>query len=459
MDGTILRETLQAILPSDKIQQAARDICVVQRERKLDIEKLVCSLVLSAGSDDSGVLADAMRRYKSETSDNIVRGAFYGWLNDELAEMMQRLLDDAMTYAASLPAYLPGILGGVDDWVAFDSETVTLRPSLAEVFPASGTAAGIKVHKELSIGRGCMTACHFSPAREHDSRHLDIGARYRGKGLLADLGYVSIERLRRCDENGTKYVVRLSEGWKPRVNRIFRGDVRGEFFPCADFDMLLADEVINLDGRCVDAEVVIGKDGNSVTCRLVMIPGPEEYLIYLTNLPRGTHGPKQVGDLYRVRWEIESDNKLDKSGAQLDQIRATTESSVRIQLCAKLLHSLLVDILVHRDNLERVEGNIARRAPLHRLVLAYAIRACHWHLLASHFDASTPDEEWEWLARRISDDARDPNWRSRSSVLDRLLGLTAPRGRPRKKKLQDCCPSTAPYRRYGSGTEMYHALN
>ena len=55
-----------------------------------------------------------------------------------------------------------GILGGVDDWVAFDSETVTLRPALAEVFPASGTAAGVKVHKELSIGRGCMTDCRRS---------------------------------------------------------------------------------------------------------------------------------------------------------------------------------------------------------------------------------------------------------------------------------------------------------
>jgi len=459
MDGTILRETLQAILPSEKIHQAAKDIGVVQRARKLDLEKLVASLVLSAGSDDSGVLADAMRRYKGETGDDIVRGAFYGWLDDELAELMEWLLDSAISYAASLPVHLPGILGGVDDWVAFDSETVTLRPALADVFPASGTAAGVKVHKELSIGRGCMTACHFSPAREHDSPHLVIDERYRGKGLLADLGYVSIERLRRCDRNDTKYVVRLSEGWKPRIDRIFRGDVQGEFFPGADFDVLLADEVIALDGRCVDAEVVIGTGSHSVTCRLVMIPGPKEYLIYLTNLPRGTHGPKQIGDLYRVRWEIESDNKLDKSGAQLDQIRATTENSVRIQLYAKLLHSLLVDILVHRDNLERVEGNIARRAPLHRLVLAYAIRACHWHLLASHLDATTPDEQWERLARRISDDARDPNWRNRPSVLDRLLGLTAPRGRPRKKKMRDCRPSAAPYRRSGSGMEIHRVPN
>ncbi|MDJ0763467.1 MAG: hypothetical protein QNJ97_10800 [Myxococcota bacterium] len=53
---------------------------------------------------------------------------------------------------------------------------------------------------------------------------------------------------------------------------------------------------------------------------------PIGYLIYLTDFPSGTHGPRQVGDLYRVRYEMEFDNKLDKSGAQLDQIRAITRA-------------------------------------------------------------------------------------------------------------------------------------
>ena len=459
MDGTILRETLQAILPKSTVREVAKDVGVVVRERKLDIERLFASLVLSAGSDDSGVLADAMRRYKGETGDKIVRGAFYAWLDDELAKLMARLLDEAMRYAGSLPPHLPGILGGVDDWVAFDSETVTLRHSLAEVFPASGTMAGVKVHKELSLGRGCMTACHLSPAREHDSPHLEIGERYRGKGVLIDLGYVSFKRIRECDRHDVRYVIRLKESWKPRVTCVRRGEVRGEFLPGTDFDCLLADEVIVLDGRCVDADVILGKGGHAVTSRLVMIPVPEGYLIYLTNLPRATHGPRQIGDLYRIRWEIEGDNKLDKSGAQLDQIRATTESSVRIQLFAKLLHSLLVDILIHRDNLERVDGQIARRGPLHRLLLAYAIRARHVPLLLAILDERTSPVTWDSLAMAIEDDARDPNWRRRPSVLDRLLGLTAPRGRPRKKRLRECRPSAAPYRRREIMGERCHVVN
>jgi hypothetical protein len=459
MNGTMLLETLQDVLPEDVIEAAANDLGVVLRERKLDVARLVASLVLSNGSDDIGVLAEAHRRYNSGSDNRVVRGAFYSWLDDELALLMERLLRRALDSVATLPTLLPGILGtGVEDWRVFDSETITLRPALAEIFPASGSPAGVKVHKELSLGRGCMVDYHLSPAREHDSPHLVVDDRYRGMGLIIDLGYVSLKRIRECDERGVRYVVRLKENWKPRIVAIHRGDVRCEICPEADLDLTLADERIALDGRCVDATVVLGKGEHAVTARLVMIPGPEGYLIYLTNLPRDTHGPKQVGDLYRVRWEIEGDNKVDKSGAQLDQIRATTESTVRIQLCAKLLHTLLVDVLVHRDNLERAREKRERRAPLHKLALSYAIRTRHAILIAALLASATPGE-WERTALDLAEDARDPNWRRRPSVLDRMLGLTAPRGRPRRKKLRDCRPSAASYRNRGIEQRIHHEAN
>jgi hypothetical protein len=447
MDGTILKETLQAILPRSVIEDFAERLGVIERSRKLDIVKLVYSLVLSAGSDDSGVLAEAMKRYNTEAQKPVVRGAFYAWMDDEMAKMMERLVEEAIRVAHSLPPFLPGILGTVEDWFIFDSETVTLRPALSGIYPGSGSPAAVKVHKELSVGRGCMTDYHLSPAKEHDSPHLVVDGRYRNMGLLIDLGYVSLARLREFEKYTVTFVQRLKESWKPKVNRLFRGEVQREFFEGADFDELLMDEVIVLDGRCVDAEVTLGKGKQAVTCRLVMIPGPTGYLIYLTNLPRKTHGPHQVGDLYRVRYEIELDNKLDKSGAQLDQIRATTESSVRIQLAAKLLHSLIVDVLIHRDNLERTRNGYVCRGPLHRLALAYALRARHALLVTALLYSDTPIDYWNRLADLIAADGRDPNWRRRPSVLDRLLGLTAPRGRPRKKKLRECQPSAAPYRR------------
>jgi hypothetical protein len=122
-----------------------------------------------AGSDDSGVFAEAMKQYNTEAREPVVRGAFYAWLDDEMAALMEHLTEEACRYGWSQPAFLPGILGTVKDWFIFDSETVTRRSALADVFPGSGSPAAVKVHKELSVGRGCMRGFHFSPAIEHDN--------------------------------------------------------------------------------------------------------------------------------------------------------------------------------------------------------------------------------------------------------------------------------------------------
>lgn len=447
MNAAILRETLQEILSRLLIEALAKKHGVITRHRKLEIVTLVRALVLSAGGDDSGALADALRRYQAEAKEAVVRGAFYDWMDEEMAILMESLLEEAMDFAAKMPTHLPGILGTVDDWRLFDSETITLRQELADDYPGSGSPAAVKVHKELSLGRGCMSYCHFGPAREHDAPHLVVDGRYRDMGLLVDLGYASLDFIDSCERHVVSYVIRLKDNWKPQVERIDRGEVQGALLPGSDLDMLIEDEVLVLDGRCVDAAVTLGRGKKKVSARLVMIPGPDGYLSYLTNLARGTHGPRQVGELYRVRWEIESDNKLDKSGARLDQIRATTDSSVRILLCAALLHSMVVDILVHRDLIERAERQDAMSAPLHRLLLAYALRQCHPDLLATMSRRGPATREWERLARLLAFQGRDPNWRRRPSVLDRLRGLTAPRGRPRRKKMRDCPSSARPYRR------------
>lgn len=447
MDGASLAETLQAILPENMIKTDAWKHGVISRQRKLEIVKLVRALVLSAGDENSGSFADAYRRYIGMADNTVVRGAFYDWMDEEMAVLMESLLAQAMEYAYSLPVHLPGkLLGTVEDWRIFDSETITLRVALAEEYPGSGSPAAVKVHKEISVGRGCMTYCHFGPAREHDAANFQVDERYRNMGLLLDLGYASLELIRSCEKYNTKFIIRLKDNWKPRVERITRGDIQGELLPGTDLDLLIEDEVIVLEGRCVDADVTLGRGKKKVSARLVMIPGPDGYLAYLTNLARVTHGPHQVGDLYRVRWEIEMDNKLDKSGSRLDQIRATTGTSVRILLCAALLHSMVVDVLIHRDNMERAACQDVRRAPLHRLSLVFALRLLHPELLAALSKPRGARVRWNRLADLLSAQGRDPNWRRRPSVLDRLLELTAPLGRPRKKKLRDCPQSAAPYR-------------
>ena len=150
MNGTILRETLQAILPIETINDMSDWYGVVERNRKLDVPSLVVALVLTVGSDDSGRLADAYRRYLVETPENaVVRGSFYGWMDTPMADLMEGLVRLGLDHADSLAKHLPGVLSGVKDWRVVDSETITLRTPLSGEYPGSGSSAAIKVHKEF----------------------------------------------------------------------------------------------------------------------------------------------------------------------------------------------------------------------------------------------------------------------------------------------------------------------
>jgi hypothetical protein len=266
---------------------------------------------------------------------------------------------------------------------------------------------------------------HFSPAREHDSRHVQIDESWRGYGLLADLAYASLERLRACDTHDVRYVIRLKENWKPKVDHIARGQVTQAFFPGTDFDALLADETLVLDGRAIDADVHVGRGRHALPLRLVGVQTPKGYCFFLTNLPPRT-GPRQVADLYRVRWEVELSIRLDKSVNRLDAIDAEQPCTLKTLLHASLIASTIAALLAHTHNVQtrpQQAGAPRTQAPLHprRLALQLAV-SCQSIAQAFELTGTEATRRWDKIAELLTHSGKDPNWRRRPSVLDQLRG-------------------------------------
>jgi hypothetical protein len=177
--------------------------------------------------------------------------------------------------------------------------------------------------------------------------------------------------------HGVRFVIRLKDNWKPKVDYIARGRVNPEFFPGTDLDVLLEEDILVLDGRAIDADVHVRGANNPLHLRLVGIHTPKGYCFFLTNLPPRI-GPRQVGDLYRIRWEVELSIRLDKSVHRLDQVDAERPCSVKTLLHASLLASLIAALLAHTHNQQthpRQEGAPRTEAPLHprRLALQLAV--------------------------------------------------------------------------------------
>lgn len=431
MTGDELREHLREVLDADAIGALIAKYGIQERERKLDVFEFVVALIMAGGTHEGGRQYDVLRTYVDNGAPRVVRGTFYAWFTEPLLKLLTALLQRAIAIGQQQPKVLPGILGGVTDWRVVDSTTVRLDDRLVDTFPGAGEYAALKIHKEWSVGTGNLLTYEVTPARDHDSPHLIIDERRRGTGLLIDLGYASIERLVECDMYDVQYVIRLKENWKPKVERLIRGAVFRDAVEGADFDALLDEEIVILDGQAIDADVTVGRGAMKVRCRLVGVPTPKGYCFFLTNVPRKTHGPHQVGDLYRVRWEIEIDNKVDKAGARLDEITARRPVSARILVLATLLNTTIARTIVQSEKLaiiatKKNPSEPASRAPLHPVLLMRALASAHG-TINRLLQSDTPElPEWRKLMSRLRDFGSDPNWRRRPSVLDRIQGLTAP---------------------------------
>jgi hypothetical protein len=207
------------------------------------------------------------------------------------------------------------------------------------------------------------------------------------------------------------------------VDYIARGQVTQEFFPGTDLDGLLDGETLVLDGRALDADVHVGGDKHPRHLRLVGIQTPKGYCFFLTNLPPRI-GPRQVADLYRVRWEVELSIRLDKSVRGLDEIDSERPCSLKTRLHASLIASTIAALLAQTHNVKtrpKHSSDPWMEAPLHprRLALQLAV-SCQ--SIAQAFDLKGVEAKRRWgkIAELLTHAGRDLDWRRRPSVLDQL---------------------------------------
>jgi hypothetical protein len=425
MTGDEVRQVFEAMRPQEEIDRLCEQFSVIERQRTLNLGMFVRAMVISAGTPGGAYQADGLRSYLEFEVPPVARSAFYRWFDEPLERCMGALAERALAYARAQPVDLSGPLCGVQDWYIVDATTVTVRDALRDEFPGTGGYAAIKVHTVLSVGCGAPVQYHFSPAREHDSRHLTGDESWRGCGLLADLASASLERLQACEAHGVRCVIRLKENWKPNVDDVARGQVTQEFFPGTDLDALLADDILVLDGRTIDADVHVGKGKDMVHVRLVGVQTPKGYCFFLTNLPPRI-GPRQVADLYRVRWEVELSFRLDTSVNRLDAIDAEQPCTLKTLLHASRIASTIAALLAHtyHGHTRPQEAGAPRtEAPLHprRLALQLAV-SCHSMAQAFELTGAEAQRRWDKIAEWLTHSGRDPNWRRRPSVLDQLRG-------------------------------------
>lgn len=331
---------LQSLLSADLINAEARAVGFRKRTGKINAVAMVVAAVLSVCGREGQCIAGMRRIFMLKTGIKVVRSAFYSRLSASFEALLSRILGHLQESAAARKIELGGFLRGFQDIVAVDSTVVKVRDELAHIWKGTRPSrkAALKVHTWIRAVSGELLKHRITAEAFGDCRAFACSRQHRGVLFLLDRGYSSPKLWARIDHVGAFLLTRLPASHKPtitKVNRSHRGRCR-KLVGMRINDALKGLKRDILDVNCsfnVHIRGYAGKRGRSEkkVFRVIGIYNAETkcHHLYVTNLPPSRLPAAHAEHIYRLRWEVETFYKVNKSGLGLNELTSAKPHIVR----------------------------------------------------------------------------------------------------------------------------------
>jgi len=215
---------------------------------------------------------------------------------------------------------------------AFDATTIDLCLSVYPWAPFRATKAAIKLHTLLDVRGSIPTFIHISDGKMHEVNVSDALTPEPGAFYLLDRGYMDFGRLHALHEAGSFFLIRAKRGlrFKRRYSQpVDRTNTK-----------VLCDQIGTL-------EVYYSKQGYPTALRRVVVRDEDgKRITFLTN--NTTLAPEIVGELYRLRWQVELFFKWIKQHLRIKAFFGTSENAVKTQIWIAISTYVLIAIVKKR---------------------------------------------------------------------------------------------------------------
>jgi hypothetical protein len=216
---------------------------------------------------------------------------------------------------------------------AFDATTIDLCLSVYPWAPFRSTKAAIKLHTLLDVRGSIPSFIHISDGKTHEVNVLDVLTPEPGAFYLLDRGYMDFVRLHALHEAGSFFLIRAKRGL--RVKRRYSHPVD------RINTKVLCDQTVTL-------EVFYStKQGYPTALRRVVVRDDAgQRITFLTN--NTGLAPEAVGELYRLRWQVELFFKWIKQHLRIKAFFGTSENAVKTQIWIAVATYVLIAIVKKR---------------------------------------------------------------------------------------------------------------
>jgi putative transposase len=340
MDTTI-ENTLRQIFSRDEVLNWARTTGAVERLRDVHPADLAAALVSCVLGDEERSIATARRQFNRISGLMPEESSFYDRFNSGLAALMKFLWLRALAHCKrGQRRRLARVLGvGIDDLRVVDATQAKLPARARETYPSTHMVrGGFKLTATLSLVQDVLVSARLTDARQHDRKAFRLGDDVQGVLHLFDRGYCDHHLFDDIDRAGGFFLVRLKGSSIPRLRGVRSGLGRKHIGQRLD-DALPYRGIVD-----VDADFNLG-GGKARTFRMVSIPVRcrkkgrmrTTYVEFVTNLTAERFSAEAIGELYRLRYAVETFFKILKTVGRFDQIQSEKPAIVEAFAFATLL--------------------------------------------------------------------------------------------------------------------------
>jgi putative transposase len=371
---TTVTRSMNTLIRARRIIDLARETGALKRKRKIDIVKLVWTLILGFANGHKRSIAGLRRAYEIATETTIVASAFYDRFNKGLVKLLKALVAEVLEDLVPATVAMEGIFRQI---ITVDSTVIRLHDLLEKAYPAcrtNHTKAAAKAHVILNVaGRG-LKSVKLTGERVHDGPVLRAGKWVKDKLLIFDLGYYRFQLFDRIAACGGYFLTRLKDGANPIITAVHVGggmlvgqrlqEVLGSLRrPVVDFEVEVQFKRREYGGN---------RSRDRARFRLVGLRNAAtgRYHLYLTNIPFGKLDAEELTRLYSVRWVVELLFREMKGSYRMEDIPSSKREVVESLIYASIL-TLAASRALYRAVATRMKA-ASRRMPEERWGVVFA---------------------------------------------------------------------------------------
>lgn len=408
-----LKRQLTQFFNADFLTKTAKRTGFIQRERAIQSQPLLLSLIAALSKGNCHAIADLHRQFNGmcmTDKDNVAYKPFHNQLRkDEFPTFMKALVKSAMAqFTQGVARSLPKKLECFNDVLLQDGSSFRVHDGLGDVFPSrfKRTPAAIECHMTMSLSDMSPKAMTVTADTASERAYLPKAEALRNKLLLADAGYVDFDYFEEVHQYGGSFLVRGTKSLNPTIVEARNGN--GRLLPKLAGKKLK--EVSRKTNRSGVLDLIVRRGKQEFRVIRRWFKEEKRYCIWLSNLRQETYTADDIMAIYRCRWQVELLFKELKSNTNWRRFATAQKSIVEGLVWASLLALILRRTIALRSTGKISVYKAAKNVDVWLLPVLAAYAQQAWSEIEDHLD---------WALRYISKNATKSQ--QRKSKKDRTL--------------------------------------